>query len=265
VLSELICDDLQIAQFQADAFAVFSPGIYLTGNYVYGGILDGDNQDSDFAGDNRTLEFSRSTADASDDYVEDVTLGGGFRFRILESKAGARAHLIPLAGYSFHEQNIRFTDADQIIPPLGPFTGLRSEYETQWEGPWVGGRAIFELPGRIELFATGEYHWAEYEADAFWSLRFDFAQPISFEHEADGTGVVISLGANWFPEFLNRTGKDGDGKGRWYVRVRGDWQSWETDPGIDRVFFFDGSVAETRLNEVNWDSWAVNFGLGFRY
>jgi hypothetical protein len=40
---------------------------------------------------------------------------------------------------------------------------------------------------------------------------------------------------------------------------------WSTDPGLDRLYYANGSVAETRLNEVNWDSYALMLGLVYRF
>ncbi|MGQ0658852.1 MAG: tetratricopeptide repeat protein [Chromatiales bacterium] len=268
VFEERSWENLQISLFHAEAFAVFGPGLYLTGSFAYGGIQDGENRDSFFLSDNRTDEFFRVVAETSDEDVEDESIGVGYRFQIYNSKAGS-AHLIPLVGYSRHEQNLEDTDGVQVIDTFGgfsgPFRGLRDTYQTEWEGPWVGLRTGVGLRQNLELFATGEYHWADYEAEANVNRNAVLAHPRSFEHEADGRGWVVSVGVDWYPEVLNKARADRDGKGRWYVRLRGDWQDWEADDGTERLFFADGTTFESRLNEVNWDSWSVNLGLGFRY
>ncbi len=226
--------------------------------------MDGDNRDSDYAGDDRSGEFSRSLSETGDDEVRDASGGVGWRLRIYDTPAAGRGHLIPLAGYSHHVQSLRDTDAVQVVGGSGSIPGVDSTYETEWNGPWVGMRAELELPRNLQLFATGEYHWADYHAEADWNLREAFAHPKSFEHEADANGWVVSVGADWFPGFLNRRGETREG-GRWYLRARGTWQDWSTDPGIDRVFFADGSSVETRLNEVNWSSWSATLGVGLRF
>ena len=70
ILSELTWKDLEIYQVQ------FKPSVtlgnshrggvryHLRGMLGWGSIVDGSNQDSDYAGDNRTLEFSRSNNSA---------------------------------------------------------------------------------------------------------------------------------------------------------------------------------------------------------
>jgi hypothetical protein len=88
--------------------------------------------------------------------------------------------------------------------------------------------------------------------------------PRSFEHDADASGWVVSVGADWFPDLLNRRGTTREG-GRWYLQARGTWQDWSTDAGTDRVFFSDGTIVDTRLNEVNWSSWSATLGVGLRF
>ncbi|MGD8686846.1 MAG: autotransporter domain-containing protein, partial [Syntrophobacterales bacterium] len=192
ILSELTWDDLQIFQVGVHAKTVIGPGFYLRGIFNYGWIYDGDNQDSDFAGDDRTFEWSRSNNNADDDDVLDASLGIGYQFRLAEDKC----MFTPLVGYSYHEQNLRLTDGVQTVsepglappgvtpPPLGPFAGLDSKYEAEWKGPWVGLDLSLRPTEKLTMMATFEYHWADYEAKAKWNLRTDLNQPKSFTHDA---------------------------------------------------------------------------------
>ena len=154
------------------------------------------------------------------------------------------------------------TDGNQTVesivtPPLGPYGGLDSSYDAEWKGPWIGVDVSFQSPARggskpvegYELTCGFEYHWADYDAEADWNLRTDFAHPKSFEHDADGYGMV---GFAEFSYFFNP---------RWALHFSGNYQKWETDPGIDRAFYADGTVTETRLNEVNWNTYALMIGL----
>ncbi len=161
--------------------------------------------------------------------------------------------VIPLAGYSYHSQHLSMTDGKQTItwgggPSLGPFGGLDSTYDAQWRGPWIGLDLSLEtekftkmLPP-VSFYAGWEYHWADYYAEADWNLRDDFMHPKSFEHEADGTGMVINLGVRLR---LNP---------RWSLNLGYETEQWTTEEGIDRVFLSNGTIIETRLNEVNWHS-----------
>lgn len=246
ILSELTWSDLNIFQVEVGVKAHVER-VYARGSLDYGWILDGDNQDSDYLGDNRTLEFSRSNNDAGDGNVLDASVGIGYK--IIDNKL----MVAPLVGYSYHNQDLRIQNGFQTIPPLGPFPGLNSSYDAEWDGPWVGVDASVTASERLDLFASFEYHWADYEAEANWNLRADFAHPVSFRHEADGKGIIISAGAGYSP---------GE---HWSVRASGKYMDWETDPGIDRVFFSDGSQAQTRLNEVNWESLAFMLEAAYSF
>ena len=102
-------------------------------------------------------------------------------------------------------------------------------------------------------FFRFEYHWADYYAEADWNLRTDFKHPKSFEHEADGWGVVFRTGGDYA---LNNT---------WSLNFNWDLQKWETDEGIDRTFFSNNTVGQTQLNEVNWESFSLRLGATARF
>ncbi len=255
VLSELTWSDLEIFQLELGIGKFFPNSILLKGSLSYGLIFDGENQDSDYAGDNRTLEFSRSNNGADDGETVDGSIGLGYHLPLLSDTFG----ITPLIGYSYNALHLKIRDGFQTIPPFGPFTGLNSSYDARWYGPWVGLELNAKKYGKNslspahEFFIGAEYHWAEYEAEANWNLRVDLAHPKSFEHEADGTGIVFSAGYSYF---FNP---------QWSLDFSGKYQKWETDPGIDRVFFADGTEAETRLNEVNWKSFSLTFGVTCRF
>ena len=256
ILSELTWDDIDSYQVSLQGSMVWPDRIAVRGYVNYGWIFDGDNQDSDYLGDNRTLEFSRSNNKTDDDDLWDVSLAIGYPFRFGQMVLGT---LTPLLGYSYHEQNLNITDGNQTIPDLGPFPGLDSSYETEWYGPWIGfdlrfkARDITAFAHRFETYFSYEYHWFDYEAEADWNLRDDFAHPKSFEHDADGNGWKIGTGFNvWFHR-------------NWALNFNFDYHDWSTDGGRDKVFFSDGGTAETKLNEVNWTSYAVSLGVSLRF
>jgi hypothetical protein len=251
VLSELVLDDLNVWQVQAEGnvdvaiekIPWFS--IYLRGMAGYGWIVDGRNRDSDYGSDNRSNEVSRSINDADDGNVLDLSIAIGPHF----SSNDGRWSIIPLMGYSYHEQNLTITDGQQIIPPSGPFDGLDSTYETEWSGPWIGADIAY-LPVSKWTFTTSiEYHWADYSAEADWNLRDDFKHSKSFEHKADGDGWGAGVGLIYA---LNK---------QLSVGLSGDYLNWNTDPGISRHYLANGSIVETRLNEVNWESTSLSVNL----
>lgn len=272
ILSELTWEDLEIYQVQLESRLAAGNRqrdgylYHLRGMLGWGKITDGSNQDSDYAGDNRTLEFSRSNNAADDGSVFDFSVGGGLEF----SGQNERWTLIPVAGFSYHEQNLQITDgyqtvSDRIIaddffgpgqitmPPLGPFEGLDSRYDSEWYGPWLGLELIFQPVDRWQLSGIFEHHWVDYEGEANWNLRQNLAHPVSFSHWADGTGLVFGL------ELSGKLSKS------WSCDLAATYQDWQTDAGTDITYLANGTTAGTRVNEVNWESFSVMAGLTRRF
>jgi hypothetical protein len=262
VLSELSWTDVTVLQFEFGLERRFKNNLRLKGQLGYGIVVDGKVQDSDYAGNNRTLEFSRSNNGADKGDVWDFSAALGYDISFLNDLI----ILTPLGGVSYHAQNLFMVDGVQTMSnfgwptPLGPFAGLDSSYDADWYGPWVGGDISVtikrsDLTGPAHRFWGGvEWHfYAEYEAKAQWNLRPDFAQPVSFEHESNGNGWVINGGYSWFIT------------PRWALDLKGKYQTWKTDPGIDRVFGANGTSLTTRLNEVEWDSFSATIGISCRW
>lgn len=266
VLSELEWEQLDILQVQLTAQMIGEP-IFPGGRPAargllgVGSIVAGDNQDSDYAGNGRTLEFSRSNNDAGDGQVYDFVLGAG-----LEISLPSGLHLTPLLGYSHHEQQLVLQDGVQTLslpqlvaassfspPPLGGFPGLDSSYDARWYGPWIGCDFSYGVTAAWRLTGTAELHWGEMEAKADWNLRSDFAHPVSFRQQADAYGLVLGARAHY------------ELAPRWDLVLAGDYSDWWTDPGLHRIYFADGRVGATRLNEVNWSSFALQAGVQYRF
>ena len=117
VLSELTWSDLQIFQIGVGATALINKAIYLRGSLSFGWILDGDNQDSDYSGNDRTEEWSRSN-NGSDGNVSDASLGLGYQLKL----ASGRFRLTPLVGYSYSAQYLNIKDGVQ--------TGLSCDFSS---------------------------------------------------------------------------------------------------------------------------------------
>lgn len=252
VLSELKWENLKIAQISAAARLNIYYGWSLRGMLAYGRINSGSNQDSDYNGNNRTLEFSRSNNRGGGE-VRDGSIGLGRTMRLLNDADGNSLSVTPLVGLSIHQQNLTMTEGFQTLPATGSFPGLDSSYDAKWQGPWVGMDALLESGGDWSLTATGEYHWADYSAQANWNLRPEFSHPVSFVHTANGQGIVLAAGATYL------VSKD------WRVGFSVQSQQWSTGRGIDRTFFSDGSVGYSLLNGVNWESTAINLGVHYRF
>ncbi len=252
ILSELTWRELEI--YQATLAVTLRPAgdWYVYGSGTLGSVEDGKNRDSDYAADNRSGEFSRSDNSVSGDEVWDVSAAVG-RTVHLRDDSGESVQITPLIGYSRHKQNVRITDGVQTIPPGGPFPGLDTTYHAGWDGPWVGVDVVVEGPRKIDLLARLEYHRVDYYGEGNWNLRADLAHPKSFEHTADGKGLYGRLGIRYA---FHHQG---------HLLVTADAQAWETDAGTDRIYYLGGAQAQTRLNDVAWESWSVNIGVSFPF
>ena len=262
IISELTWDDLESYQVKFQGGLVWPNLIAVRGSLAYGWLFDGRNQDSDYLGDNRTFEFSRSNNTTDDDQVWDASLAVGYPFRFGRTVIGT---VTPLVGYSHHEQQLNISDGYQTIatagvtPPVGPFEGLDSSYETKWRGPWIGidmhfrAAEIKSFAHRFETYLTYEYHWADFEAEANWNLIDNFAHPKSFSHDTNGRGFVIGAGINYM---LTQ---------HWALNFNFDYQDWSTDSGTIKFFLADGTTHKQQLNEVNWTSYAFMMGLSLRF
>lgn len=223
-----------------------------------GTTLNGDNQDSDYLGNHRTLEFSRSNNNVEKGTLIDFSVGIGHTSTLLATDR-ATFSLTPWLGYSTHLQNLRMNDGRQTVSeppmslPLGPFDGLDSSYDAFWHGPWVGLQGDLALDDRHTLSGQIEYHWADYDAEAEWNLRTDLAQPVSFEHDADGHGINALL--SW--RYRAPKGPT------WQLSL--GHQDWQAGPGDVTVHTAGGDRLNTRLNEVNWRSTKIDLGVNYAF
>ncbi len=259
VRSELSWSGVKIYQLKLANRTVIRDRIYMRGHLSYGMVASGDNRDSDYNGDNRTLEFSRSLNGVDGNNVWDGSLGVGPRFVFY----GSDIALCPMIGYAVSEQDLNIVDGYQSIspgvPPVGPIAGLDSRYETQWKGPWVGLDLRLSIPcaegpfNHIDVTFTGQYHWVDYTADANWNLRTDYQHPVSFAHSAEGNGFMAGVAILFTTQ------------NRWGLNVGMNITEMTTDPGLDRIYFADGTTADTRLNEVQWRSITFEAGLSYAF
>ena len=271
VLSELRWENLEIFQVQGGCRYLWErPGGAFDGavraSAAYGWIVDGENRDSDYAGPNRSDEWSRSTNAADQGEVLDLSLAGGLQFPL----ARGQASIMPLLGYSYHEQNLTLHDGVQVlsdqeladqffgvgevtVPALGAFPGLDSTYETQWYGPWTGVEVTFSPADRFSLAGRLEFHLVDFRAEANWNLRSDMQHPKSFVQEAAGYGLVGEVTGQYALD------------SRWAIELAMAYADWQAEDGTDRIYLADGTQASARLNEVSWTTLSLNLGIVFRY
>ena len=256
VLSELTYRNVSYSVFEASGEVRFNEGwlsdstLFL--EYRKGQANDGQAQDSDYNGNNRTQEYSRSTSSTNNSSMDALTIGVGYRFYLSDHTS-----LQPMAAFTQNHQTMLMTDGTQVVDTYNPTNigafrnPLDSRYATSWTGGWAGLQWHYETPTQRFGLSVKEYAM-DYHAEANWNLRKDFAHPKSFEQWSYGNGTGIdlsyqylvsenfSLWANWFK------------------------QSWKANPGRDRVYFADGTTSDSHLNGATWDSTGVSLGLLLR-
>jgi hypothetical protein len=255
ILSELTWTDLKTFQIMAISRLTANYGFYMRVNGDYGWILSGRNRDSDYNGDDRTLEFSRSVSDSDGGSVYDVSVGFGRASNYLNDSL----KIVPLLGFSAHGQNLILKNGLQVISDnpslLGPFEGLNSSYRTTWYGPWIG-LDVFWAPSwsiPLSFWGSAEYHRTWYHARGHWNLRSDFADDFHNESCANGfvgmVGIDYDLGCNWLLNLVLCL------------------QEWRAEAGIDRTTFFVDELSDTsvvgftKLNGAHWHSWSASASL----
>jgi hypothetical protein len=262
ILSELQWKNIQIAEVKGEARVLWIDLIYLRGSASYGRIFHGNNRDSDYAGDDKTLEFSRTKAKSDKGEVFDFSGGIGWQFEFPLWCSCLR--LIPMFGYSYSEQHLRDRDGEILINsafselgdeiplgPLGPFPGLHSNYRAKWRGAWLGVDAFYRLDCNVELFGTFEYHRLKYHGTGHWNLRTDFVS--DFQHKAKhGHGFYASGGF----KYLICTNM--------YAGLTGSYRWMNSRHGTDTTYFVLGPET-TRFNGTTWHSWSILINAGYLF
>lgn len=259
ILSELTWENLDVFEIKGDAIWSNSSHLYLHGELGIGWIQGGHVIDSDYYSDNRKNEFSRAIADADGGSVMDGSIGLGYRFDLPLSAKGGRLQFIPMFGYGINVQDLTIRNGaqilakDRVFPLPIRFSGLNSSYKASWKGPWLGFDVIVGFNDKHSLTGSFGYHWSSYDAEANWNLRTDFDHPISFKHIADGEGITGGLAYRY------------DFKTNWFWTMEFDFKKFSTEAGDDVTYFSDKTYSVIRLNEVEWESYSLLFGIGFTF
>jgi hypothetical protein len=261
ILSELTWSNVQLLTLdtQVELIRTHTSRLHVTGHFSIGKVFAGDNQDSDYLGDNRTLEFSRSNNQTDDGDSLEAQVTFGYRFGRFPALGRRGQMLVPYIGYGYRHTELTISEGNQTvsdygnITPLGPFSGLDSTYSHEWTGPLAGVKWQYDNGRRFRLMADVQWHAVNYEGEGIWNLRSDFRQDPSFRHTADGYGAVIRVGTIFQPSKQTQ------------LTLRYVYERWRTDPGLDMTFFSNDTIAVLRLNEVNWSSNRFIFSMSYLY
>jgi len=262
IVSELTWQDIEIATISSGATVHIQDNWLVNFDIVYGHVFDGKNQDSDYYGNNRTLEFSRSNNGADEGDVLDLSAAVGYRWKVPFNQHSPfpQIDLIPQVGLSYYSQNLKMVDGRQTLSdygfgmPLGRFPNLNTTYDATWFGPWLGLKSQFIFNHDFKLGVSFEYHHAFYDATANWNLRSDFAHPESYIQEAEGYGLVSNIEGQLQLD-TNLA-----------LNVTLNYQDWQAvRQGVNQFFFADGSTVKSKYNGVNWRSFSANLGLIYEF
>lgn len=258
ILSELTFADLFLSEVQGGVDMSFNYGLLedfsLEASIKSGTNSDGVVTDSDYDGDNRTDEYSRSESNPDGSTTLDGKILLGYEIQWSEN-----VFITPLVGYSYNQQKLQMKEGVQILDTrsaalsLGPFSStLNSRYEATWNSAVLGIDTQYRGP-KHQLGLRWEFFLSDYYAEANWNLRSDFAHPKSFAHWAQGNGNNIEVSYQYnITSFFS-------------VWASYRIENWETNEGDDVVYFSDGTKAGTQLNEVVWESSTSTAGFSLNF
>ncbi|MCG6872198.1 MAG: hypothetical protein LJE84_07895 [Gammaproteobacteria bacterium] len=249
--------DLSSYNLNATGEMVFARRIVLKGSLSFGHVIGGDTGDvtvSDYAGNNRSGQFSEVQASAADSNLDDWSAGIGYRLYVSDT----RTSITPMLGYSKHKQSLRMGEPAQqtfgsggMLTAGNPLLALDSRYDTEWKGMWLGLNVQSQTSPRLNLFGEGRYHFADYSGKGDLNLRTDLERPKTFTHEANGNGYTLTGGASYaVTPSLSLTGGL-------------SYQKWKVDTGREVVNVVNGTDYATRVNEVNWSSTTIFAGVEY--
>lgn len=256
ILSELEWKEIRMAQVSIGYADQFFEKFFIRIYADYAKVYSGKNIDSDYAGNNRSFLFSRSSNRANKGEAFDWSIGLGRSF----SLPCTSFSFTPLIGYAEMHQHFTmrkgFQTHDPIYNYVGPIPGLHSNYRARWINGWIGIDASYSRELPFLLFGALEYHIGGYQGKGHWNLRSDFAD--DFRHCGMAQGFSIDLGG------LYPIGN------QFSVGLLANYRAMFLKNGTDQTFFYDdldGSVlsGKLRLNRVQWHSFRIEAILGYGF
>lgn len=210
-------------------------GWFMEGSLAVKKIGDGYVSDTDFGSDYRqdiTFYIKLNTRHG------EVISGDLIAGRQIYLKEGWDIKMA--AGYSLNHQYLYL---------ITPDSDLESSYLTQWRGGVVYVGSNIEMLKNLSSMIGLSYYQLKYRATADWKLREDFQHPLSFSHQARGFGTKAEF------QLMYHLSNG------FSLAVRLNRIGMKTGKGLDRIYYTNGKIASTQLNEVQ--SRCLSFSLGF--
>ncbi len=174
ILSELKWDKLRAVAYNLQVDYKISQKFGLTFIGAYHDITKGSGNDSDYGQDNRGGRFGNQDFSSNKGNIYNLQLKVNYKLPDLGPVTPKLA-----AGFEQLGQKLYMTD----LPNEN--NGLRSTYQTQWNGGTIG--LILHFPVQ-SFYIDGYYDFGiyAYNAKANWNLRETLQHPVSFRQQATG-------------------------------------------------------------------------------
>lgn len=249
ILSELTWRDVKSNGVGISITSVTEKSLVGILDLFYAEIDSGNVQDSDYFDDGKNNEFLRSYSS-----TDGETMNASYQLGWMNKILGI--DVVPLVAVTYAAQKFNtfdgVTTVNTLVPnDIGPFEGLNSSFDTRWVGAGLGILAEHNWHSKLYIKLNITSYYFDYDADANWNLRADFAHPVSFSHEGEGYGMNATIQLGWQISTKYR------------VLLRAESFKWRIDEGVDYVFFSNGTEGETQLNETVLES--TGLFLGVRY
>jgi len=206
-------------------------------SYSYSNTISGRVTDLDYSEDNRKGITSNETykSNIGNDQIYRLSLGYSFYKNQNELSLFTVLQL----------RDSRFSLIDKL-------KDLYSRYDNRLLGAGVGASLTIPFADHIELNAKSQISFNQYDAKANWNLRSDFAHPKSFVHDVTVFDFDSELKFSYQIANHFKLGF-----------FAGFSQYSNIGNGVDKLYYNDGNISFTRLNEVK--SKSLYGGLSILY
>ena len=242
VYSELIWKNLKGTAIGINLKYQYLGKFFIEGQYRSKHTNSGWVNDTDYGADNRTFPTYTTTLNTHGGSSNNFSAGTGYDLPLTK-----KLHLAGSIGYVRDQQRLLINDTKSSN------NLLKSSYETDWTGAYIKLEPEYQLSNLIRISAGISYQQQNYKAKGNWNLRDDFQQPLSYSHHAKGYSLNNHLNVS-IKVYKNL-----------FVRLDGNYQTWETGNGTDKLFLITGKTPQTRLNEVNSSAYRFSSGVEMRF
>lgn len=242
VYSELIWKKLNGTAVAIDLKYQYHDRLFVEGQYRSKNTGSGWVNDTDYGADNRTSPTYSTTLNTRGGSSNNFSAGTGYDLKLTDQLSLAGS-----VGYVRDKQRLLINDrksTDNL---------LNSSYETNWNGGYLKLEPEYQLSRLIRISAGITYQQLNYKGKGNWNLRDDFQQPLSYIHHAKGYSLNNNLNLS-LKVYQNL-----------FIRFDGNYQTWNTGYGTDKLFLVAGKTPETRLNKVNSSAYRFSSGVEMRF